>query len=126
MNKKRWRKPPNHKFEGSNWFILYKHFKMEGLHCLKFVLQKQVYICKIELKDAYFRVSLHKDSGKLVQFLWLGNLYEFLCLCFSLVAAPRILTKLSKVPISVLRRFMIRVIIYLDNLLILRNSMNET
>ena len=105
-----------------NRFIPYKHFKMEGLHCLKYVLQKGNYICKIDLKDAYFSVPLHKDSRKLVRFLWAGNLYEFLCLCFGLGPAPRIFTKLLKVPISVLRRVMTRVAIYLDDLLILGNS----
>ena len=87
-----------------NRFIHYKHFKMEDLHCLKNVLQKGDYICKIDLKDAYFSVPLHKYSRKLIRFLREGNLYEFLCLCFGLGPAPRIFTKLLKVPISVLRR----------------------
>ena len=100
-----------------NQIIPYKHFKMEGLQM--YVLQKRDYMCKIDLKDAYFSVPLHKDSRKLVQSLWARNLYEFLCLCFGLGPAPRIFTKLLKVPISVLRRLMIRVIIYLDDLFIL-------
>ena len=74
-----------------NWFIPYKHFKMEGLHCLKYVLQKGNYMCKTDLKDAYFSVPLYKDSRKLVRFLWAGNLCEFLCLCFDLGPVPRIL-----------------------------------
>ena len=106
-------------------FISYKHFKMEGLHYLKYVLQKRDYMCKIDLKDAYFSVPLHKDSRKLGRFLWAENLYEFLCLCSGLGPAPRIFTKLLKVPISVLRRLIIRLIIYLDDLLILGNSMSE-
>ena len=104
-----------------NRFAPHKHFKMEGLHCLKYVLQKGGYMCKVDLKEAYFSVPLHKDSRKLVRFLWLGNFYQFLCLCFGLGPAPRIFTKLFKVPISVLRRLMIMVIIYLDDLLILEN-----
>ena len=52
-----------------NRVILYKYFKMEGLHCLKYVLQKGDYMCKVDLKDAYLKVPLHKDSRKLVRFL---------------------------------------------------------
>ena len=52
-----------------NWFIRYKHFKVKDLHCLKYVLQKEDYMYKIDLKDAYFSVPLHKDSRKLVRFL---------------------------------------------------------
>ena len=125
ISKKGGRNRPVINLKDLNRFIPYKHFKMEGLHCLKYVLQKGDYICKIDLKDAYFSVPLHKDSRKLVRFPWPGNLYEFLCLCFGLGPAPRIFTKLSKVLISVLRRPMIRVIIYLDDLLILGSSMSE-
>ena len=80
---------------------------------------------KIDLNDAYFSVPLLKDSRKLVRFLWAENLYEFLCLCFGLGPAPRIFTKILKVPILVMRHLMIRVIIYLDDLLILGNNMSE-
>ena len=80
---------------------------------------------KIDLKDAYLCASLHKDSQNLGRFLWVGNLCEFLCLCFGLGPALKIFKKLSKIPISVLRRLMIRVIVYLNNLFILGNSMNE-
>ena len=96
---------------------------MEGLHCLKYVLQKGDYMCKTDLKNAYFSVPLPKDSRKLAQFLSAWNLYEFLYLCFGLGLAPRKFTKLLKVPILVLRRLITRIIIYLDNLLILGNNM---
>ena len=46
------------------------------------------------------------------------KLYSFLCLCFGLGPAPRIFTKLLKIPVSVLRRLSILIIIYLDMLLI--------
>lgn len=82
-------------------------------------------MCKIDLKGALFSVPLHKDSQKLVRFLWEEDLYEFLCQCFGLELAPRIFLKLLKIPISVVRHFIIRVISYLDNWLILGNSMNK-
>ena len=81
-------------------------------------------MCKIDLKDAYFSVPIHIDSRILVRFLWAGNLYGFLCLCFGLAPAPTIFKKLLKIPISALRR-LITVIIYLHDLLILGNSMSK-
>ena len=98
---------------------------MEGLHHLKYMLQEGDYMCKIDLKDAYFSVPLHKNSPRLETFLWAGNLCEFLFLCFGMRPAPIIFTKMLKVPISVLRHLVIRVIIYLNDLLILGNSMSQ-
>ena len=83
-------------------------------------------MCKIDLKDAYFIVSLSKESQKLVRFQWEGSLHEFLCIYFGLGPAPRAFTGLLKVPMSLLRCLMIRAITFLDDLLIFfGNTMEE-
>ena len=63
-------------------FIPNEYFKMEGLHCLKFLLEQTEFLCKIDLRHAYFAIPLSEHSSKYVRFKWSGNLYEFLCLCF--------------------------------------------
>ena len=106
-----------------NNFIPYQHFKMEGLNLLQNILQKGDYMYKLDLKDAYFCVSLKKESRKYVRFRWEGTLYKFLCLCFDLGSASLIFIKILKVPISLSRRLQIRVIIYLDDMLCNRGVM---
>ena len=54
-----------------------------------------------------------------------GDSYEFMCLCFGLGPAPSVFTKLLKIPISLLRKINIRVIIYLDDMLILSHTIRE-
>ena len=98
---------------------------MEGLKDLKNILNKGDLLCKIDLRDAYYSVPLSTKSRKLVRFKWKGNLYEFLCLAFGLGPAPRVFTKLLKVPISILRRLNIRLIVSLDDLLIMASSLQE-
>ena len=88
-------------------------------------LQKGDYMCKLDLKDAYFSVPLQPESRKFVRFPWGNSLYEFLCLCFGLSAAPRIFTKLMKVPMALLRRLNIRSIIFLDDVLIIAATREE-
>ena len=61
-------------------------------------------------------------QAKYVRFEWNVLLYEFLRLCFELPSAPRISTKLMKVPISLLRKLWIRIITYLDNMLLMAVS----
>ena len=99
---------------------------MEGLQNLKYMLQKGDYMCKLELKDVYFSVPLEKNSRQFVRFRSSGNLYEFLCLCFALGPAPRIFTKLLKVPMTISRKINIKIIIYLDDMLLIGHSLEET
>ena len=83
-------------------------------------------MCKLDLNDAYFSVPLNPASRKFVRFLCSGKLYEFLCLCFRLGPAPKFFTKLLKIPVSVLRRLNILIIIYLDDMLLIDHTIEET
>ena len=104
--------------------IPYEHFKIGGLFLLKEVLQKEDYMCQIDLKDAYFSVPLHPESQKFVRFQWKGQLFQFLCLCFGLGTA-KIFTELLKIPVALFRKLMVRLIIFIDNTLIMAASIKE-
>ena len=108
-----------------NSFIPYQHFKMEGMHLIKDLLQEHDFLIKIDLKDAYFGIPLDKSSRKYIRFQWEGNLYEFLCLCFGLGPAPLIFTKLLKIPIALLWRIIVRIIIFLDDMLVMAQTLKE-
>ena len=82
-------------------------------------------MCKLDLKDTYYCATLQKNSRKNVRFHWSGNLFEFLCLCFGLGPTPLIFTKLLKILIAILRRINIRMIIYLDDMLLMGHSIEE-
>ena len=99
---------------------------MEGLHCLQNILEKRDYMCKLDLKDASFSVPLNPASRKLERFLRTKKLYEFFCLCFGLDPAPRIFTELLKIPVSVLRHLIVLIIIYLEEMLFIGHTIEET
>ena len=82
-------------------------------------------MCNLDMKDDYFPVPLHQSPRNYVQFSRLGNLYEFLCLSFGLGPAPRIFIKVMKIPMSVLRRVNVGIVVYLDNMLIMGQTMEE-
>ena len=105
-----------------NVFLKYDHFKMEGIHLLRDLLQPQDWLGKIDLKDAYFVIPVWKDHRKYLRFVWKGSLLEFACLPFGLTAAPRLFTKVLKPVVALLRRARVRLIIYLDDLLFMNQS----
>lgn len=105
-----------------NYFIPYEHFKMESVHMLKDLIRKGDYMVKIDLKDAYLTVPVWKDHQMYLRFIWRGSLLEFSCLPFGLASAPREFTKLLKPVWSILRQRGIRLIVYLDDILLIAQS----
>ena len=73
-----------------------------------------------------FLCSIEQTVKKICTFQWEVSLYEFLCVCFGLGTALRFFTKLIKVPASIFRKWYIRIIVYLDNFLILGKTLEET
>ena len=112
-------------FKGLNSNIEYEKFKMESLADVKDTLQQGDWLIKIDLKDAFLSVPLRQTMGRLARFSWRGNLYQCLTLMFGMAPAPRLFTKLMKVPMSVLRRLHIRLVIYIDDMLLMAQTMEE-
>ena len=103
-------------------YITYEHFKMEGIHMLRDLLKLGDWLVKIDLKDAYLTVPIWINPQKYLRFLWKDNMLEFACLPFGLASAPRVFTKLMKPAVALLRQQGIRLIIYLDDILIMAES----
>ena len=102
-----------------NNFIEPVHFKMEDLSHLPSVLRRGDFMCKIDLKDAYQTIPIAKKSRIYLRFLWRGRLYQFTCLPFGLRSSPRIFTKVLKPLLVYLRALGIRLLVYLDDILIM-------
>ena len=71
-----------------NTFVRTEHFKMEGLHILPDLIQAQDWMIKMDLKDAYLQVPIHREDQHLLQFQWNGKIFQFQCLPFGLTSAP--------------------------------------
>ena len=98
---------------------------MEGAHLLRDLLRPGDWMASIDLKDAYFSVTMAQQDRKLLQFSWQGQIYEFQCLPFGLSSAPRVFTKLLKPVTVLLRQRGIRLILYLDDMLLVAQSKVE-
>ena len=102
-----------------NSFIPYSHFKMEGFHLLKDLLGENDFMSNVDLKDVYF-ASL--CTGIIKNFFDFNGRKTFTGSCVYVlvwVQHLRFLKKLLKIPIAILRRIQIRIILYLDDMLLM-------
>ena len=100
--------------ESLNQFIPYNYFRMESLLSIENIVKKD----KLDLQGTY--------SRKYARFYFQGNLYKFLFPCFGLAPGPYIFTKPLKVPLVFFRRLGNLIIIYLDGMLNIGKSVEET
>ena len=98
---------------------------MEGLYCLKTLLREGDFMTSIDLKDTYFSVAIHEASQRFLCFIWGSKHYAFLGLPFGLSTAPQVFTMLLKPVAAFLRKQGYRIIIYLDDFLLLASSREE-
>jgi hypothetical protein len=102
-----------------NNFIRYEDFKMEGFDTVKSLIRKGDWLVKLDLKDAYLTLSV---QPKIFTFFLERPHLSVYVLAFGLFPAPRIFTKLMKAAVGFLRERGLRLIIYLDDLLLMNES----
>ena len=77
---------------------------------------------KLDFKDAFYAIPIHPSHRKYLRFVYQNSVYEFQCLPFGLSAALRAFTKTLKPVLAVLRSLGIRIVIYIDDMLLLHQQ----
>ena len=108
--------------KGLNSFVPQVHFKMENVSLLQDLLLPRDWMVKVDLRDAYYSVPIHEDSQDLLRLWWRDRPFRFTCLPFGLSCAPRTFTKLLKPVVAFLRSQGLRLIIYIDDILLLAEA----
>jgi hypothetical protein len=109
-----------------NKFVPHQKFKMEGLKQLRDMIQEGDFMTSIDLQDGYLHVPVSPASQKYLQFSWKNRFYRFTCLPFGLCSAPLVFTKLLRPIVQELRAKGVRLMAYLDDIIILSSSYQES
>ena len=60
--------------------VEYEHFKMENLHSATNLMRQNCYMASVDLRHAYYSVSIHPSFRKFLKLKWRGRLYAYLML----------------------------------------------
>ena len=98
-----------------NTFIRQTPFKMETVASVLNAVQENDLLASMDLKDAYFQVSVHPSSRKFLRFVSQGTVYQFKVLCFGLSTAPQVFTRVFAAVSAWVHTRGIRLLRYLDD-----------
>lgn len=77
---------------------------------------------KIDLSNAYFHIPIAQTHQRFLAFAYDGVTYEMTCLPFGLATAPWAFANISNWLANLFRKEGIRVIVYLDDFLIMQTN----
>ncbi len=100
-------------------------FKMLTLRQVVSQIRSKDWFVTIDLKDAYFHVSIRPCHRKFLRFAFGGKTYQYRVLPFGLALSPRTFTKVVDAVLAPLRLQGIRILNYIDDWLILAQSEME-
>ena len=85
---------------------------MESINNFLIIIRPNVYMASIDLKDAFFSVSIHSTDQKCLKFTF-DDLFQFTWMSNGYGPAIRVFTKISKVPFGHLRSLVQDSVVYL-------------
>ncbi len=88
-------------------------------------IQPQDWFAAIDLKDAYFRVSILPRHRTFLRFAFEGRAWQYRVLPFGLSLSPRVFMKVVEGALTPLREVGVRILNYLDDWLILAQSREQ-
>ncbi len=97
-------------------------FKMLTLRQIVSQIRSEDWFVTIELKDAYFHISILPCHRKFLRFAFGGKAYQYRVLPFGLELSPRTFTKCVDAALVLPRLQGIRIMNYIDDWLILAQS----
>ena len=108
-----------------NKFVKYKHFKMESLKDAFKIIKQGERMASVDLKDAFFTVSVHKSHQKYFKFEWFKDFYKFIGMPNGYSEAMRILTKILRPVFGYLRQEGYLSVIFVDDSYLQGNTERE-
>ena len=108
-----------------NGYVATSHFRMQTPQSILESVRQDDWMVTVDLKDAYLQVPVHPRCRQFLRFCWGGHSLQFTTLCFGLSTAPQVFTRMMAPVAAAMHRQGIRLLLYLDDWLLLAPSRHE-
>ena len=108
-----------------NKFVTKTKFSMETAQTVREAIGREDWMVTLDMKDAYFHIPIHPLSRRYLRFTFHGQVYQFKAMCFGLSTAPQVFTRVIAPVSKIVHLAGFRIILYLDDWLILAKSREE-
>lgn len=108
-----------------NLHVLYHRFKMHSLKSLLGCVHQGDLMQSINLKEAYLHVPIHPAHRQFLRFAYADSHFQYKAIPFGLSLASRTFTKILAALVTSLREIPVRLVCYLDDILILSSSLAQ-
>ena len=105
-----------------NRYVRTPHFTMTTLKDVSQLIQPRDWAVCLDLRHAYFHVPVHTRRRRFLQLIWKGQTYRYTALPFGLSTSPFCFTKVTKPTVQYLRSQGVRVVFYLEDVLLLAQT----
>ena len=109
-----------------NGFVDVSHFHMETTQTVLQSLREGVWLVSLDLQDAYLQIPVHPSFRRYLRFCVGELVYQFRALCFDLLAAPQVFTRVLAPVSAIMHRNGFQILWYLDNWLVLASTFQES
>ena len=109
-----------------NGFVDVSHFHMETTQTVLQSLREGDWLVSLDLQDAYLQVPVHPSSHRYLRFCVGESVYQFRALCFGLLTAPQVFTRIMAPVSAIIHRHGFRILWYLDDWLVLASTFQES
>ena len=108
-----------------NQNVFYNHFKMDSLQSLLHIITPNMFLASVDLENSYYLLPIWQPHRKFLKCISFGQIWEFQALPQGYCDAPRIFTKLLKVPLTELRKQGFQNFAWIDDIILLATSPAE-
>ena len=105
--------------------IRYQKFKMDHIHDVLNMIEPNMLLCSLDITSAFNQVYVHPAHHRYLSFQWEDKYYRFKCLPQGATCSPRIFVRITTPVMKFLRSQMVRIMIYIDDTLIMANTFTE-